>query len=449
MAKQNKISLLVILLTMSFFLININSAHSSFFDRIFGKNEEASTILTLMSTETDTDSIEITKRIIQRFEEINPGVKVQVEFLEFDAIYPKVIAGIATGNPPDVIGIMNTSAASLAFKGQLEPVTDIIDSFGRDDWMPISLVRHNNDDWYVPYAVAVLGIYVRTDLINGSELTTWKNFLKTCEQFDQNKSDNTYCTAIPLGTGGATSNFFLTQLFSNEGHVFDKENKVVFDESPYKERAVETLNFLKELSKYSPPGSLNYTWKDLTAAYYSKSAASTYYGPRVLALPNKFAHDIDSVTDGFVYPFGKKPATTIIGDGWAITKGSKNISLAKELIKELISGKNYIDFLHTVPLHLTPPRFSVGNSQEYLENPLIQRHPETRKTIAILMKNAVNFASESGTLNPISGDVLASDIIEEMIQKVIAENLDPGQAVDEASSKIRQLQQNTKSKVQK
>ena len=115
----------------------------------------------------------------------------------------------------------------------------------------------------------------------------------------------------------------------------------------------------------------------------------------------------------------------------------------------MISGKNYIDFLHTVPLHLTPPRFSVSNSQEYLENPLIQRHPETRKTISTLIKNAVNFAAESGTLNPISGDVLTSNIIDEMVQRVIADNLEPGKAVDEASNRIRQLQRNVISKIQK
>ena len=455
MVKQNRIGITImgVLLTIGLFFLNVNIAHAGFLDWLFGGKENKATTLTLMSTETDTDSIEITNRIIRKFEEKNLDVHVQVEFLEFDAIYPKVIAGIAAGNPPDVIGIMNTSAASLAFKGQLEPVTDIIDSFSRDDWMPISLIRYKDEDWYVPYAVAVLGIYIRTDLFNGSNLTTWQNFLDACEQFDSDTDNDgkvdIYCTAIPFGTGGATSNFFLTQLFSNEGHIFDEDNNVVFDKSPYKKRAVETLNFLKKLSKYSPPGTLNYTWKDLTASYYSKSVASTYYGPRVLALVNKFSPDIDSVTDGFVYPYGKKPATTMIVDGWAITKGSKNIKLAKELIKELISGKNYIDFLHTVPLHLTPPRFSVSNSQEYLENPLIQRHPETRKTISTLIKNAVNFAAESGTLNPISGDVLTSNIIDEMVQRVIADNLEPGKAVDEASDRIRQLQRNVISKIQK
>ncbi|MCP4584179.1 MAG: extracellular solute-binding protein [candidate division Zixibacteria bacterium] len=405
--------------------------------------------ITLLSTETDPKSVEIISIVISEFEAEYPEIEVKAEFLGFEALYPKIVSGIASNNPPDVIGIQSNETVALAVRNQLEPVTDIINSLGADDWIQSSLVKYKGEDWYVPYAVAVLSLYTRTDLLEKYDMTvpeTWPEFLEFCKKLtldtDNDGVIDIYGTAIPLGNGQATVNFFLTQLYSNDGSIFDADNNLIIDKKPNSDKVKETILFLKELSKYAPPGCLNYEWKDLTNAYYSHNVATTYYAARVLTLVTQFAPDLDSLTEAAIYPYSKHAAPALFGDGWAITKGTKHINLAKELIKRLVTGKHYIEFLHTVPMHLTPPRKSLVNSPEYLDNDLIKRHQTTLKVIEEVLPKTRSFITEHGHLNPYAGEIMKSQIIEEMIQNVIANDMDLDKAISVAAGKIRELMRN-------
>ncbi len=404
-----------------------------------GKN-----VLRLLSTETDPASVEIMKRLVTEFERTHPNVTIATEFLGFEAMYPKITAGIAAGAPPDIVGITNEETLALASRGQLEAVSSLIDAIGRDDFFVGALGEYEGEDYYVPYAMSILNLYYRTDLFEQHSLEppkTWADMLRVCERLtldhDGDGTVDLYGTAIPLGNGQATVNFFCTLLFSNEGHILAPDGSLVLGKGENRLRVLETIRFIAALARFSPPGSLGYEWKDLTAQFYAKTVASTYYAGRVIGLTER--HAPGTPIGAAAYPYAKHPASATFSDGWAIVAGSVNRALAGELIQHLVSGQGYIDFLHTVPLHMTPPRRSVGSDPRFLANDFVQRYAHIKRVIDATANDAVNILAESGTMQPKAADIIKSQVIEEMLQRVVSGDATAEDALDDAVAKLKDI----------
>lgn len=407
--------------------------------QLFRSSGGGPTVLRLMSTETDAESIRITDAIIADFESRHPGVSVEVSYLGWEAMFPQILAGIQAGSPPDVVGITNEEAVAFAEHGDLLPVTSLVANIG-GDFFDGSRVVLNGEDYYVPYASSFLMLFYRPDLLEQAQLEipkTWAEWLVVAERLTTTNPDGTvrYGTALPLGNGQATVNFFCTLLFSNGGRLFDENDELVFDRGEDRERTLETIRFIDQLAAFSPPDSIGYEWKDLTAQYYTGSVASTYYAGRVVTLTEQYAPGMPiSATP---YPYGREPSSATFSDGWAILRGTSNAELAGELVRALVSGDRYVEFLHTVPLHMTPPRLSVLQSDGYRENDVIERYPEIVAATRAVAGHARTIPSGSGKLVPRAAELVKSQLIEPMLQRVVTGEATPEQALDDAAAAIR------------
>lgn len=98
------------------------------------------------------------------FETANPGVKVNVTAVPWDAAHDKIATAIAGGQTPDVSMIGTTWMGEFAATGALDPTPAMIDSSGfyEGAWNTTDVGGTN---YGVPWYVETRVLYYRTDLI--------------------------------------------------------------------------------------------------------------------------------------------------------------------------------------------------------------------------------------------------------------------------------------------
>jgi len=397
-----------------------------------------------LTEETDPASVQWLTDKKNEFEKLHPDVTISLEFLGHEVLERIFLLGAAAGDPAE-ISTTGPEAGKYIREGLLEPVTDVIDQLGRDEISPGVLYEREGEVYVVPYAGGMYMLWARTDLAKEKGLLiprTWNEFLDFAEKLtvdlDGDGVIDRYGTVVPLGPSNCLDDWFYGRLLSNDVHVLKENKEVVIDKPPYRERALETLRFLKQLSKYSPPGATGYTWTDLTHAYYSETAASVWYAARLLNNIIADAPHLEFVTDTFVYPYKRRPATFNGWDGWIVGKGSDRPDISKKFILSLLSGPAYIDFLHTVPLHLIPIRAAQVYSEEWLNNPLMKSHPDT----VAVTQSQVRYSY--GIQAPyLGGDYVTDfdeeDVLTDMLQEIILKGVSPEVALDKAAEKMRAI----------
>lgn len=407
--------------------------------------------LVFMTTERDPASQKVFGKIKAKFESEYPEAKVIFEFLGSEDIMRKITTGIAAGRPPNGLSISGDRLTFLYEQGVLQPVTDIIDDLGRDDFVQSFLVQLEGEDYYVPLNCSIKEWWVRTDLLKKKGLPVpiiWEEYLEVLEalteDLDGDGRIDIYGFALPVGTTSSADFHFYGRLFSARGHVFDRNGNVIFDKPPYREKFVRTVKFIKELTKYAPPGATGYIWGDLVRLYYAEKVASTWFAGRVLVNVVEYAPELEQVTKvyPYPYPYDGRSANAIHAEGWAMVKGAPYPELTKEMIKTMATGPLYVEWCHTVPLHITPTRYSVLGSPEYLANPIMQRNKHSTAVINSEINNGVNALDEwgQGRINPVVGPMWAApSLLLQMLQRVILKGADIEEQTDVFAQEVRKL----------
>src|SRR5215510_10211412 len=79
-------------------------------------------VVRVWHTETEPQTVKAFNDIARRFEAKNPGVKIQAEGLAWTDLEGKIMAGLASGSPPELSHGQPITCTSLQSKGLLSPL---------------------------------------------------------------------------------------------------------------------------------------------------------------------------------------------------------------------------------------------------------------------------------------------------------------------------------------
>ncbi len=407
--------------------------------------------LRILCTSTGKESRVALPEITAEFEKANPDIKVSIEWVSWGDLEKKVMASVAAGNPPDILDLMFPMASYFQALDLLLPVDDIIDKLGRDDFMSGTLPTISGHNYIVPFYPFASVLWYRTDLFKEKGLNpprTWDELLQCAKVLTEDthgdgKVDR-WGYAMALGDQRWTAQNFVLYYWTNEGKLFDENFNIVFDKPPYRERMLETFEFYKKLSKYTPPGSADYAWWETMNAFATG----------VVAMNNYFFRQVDVVREknpkllpyikGTYHPFKKRMASMATIEGWSIVKASKNIQESKKLVQFIQTGDIYIKWLHSLPGGHKPSQRSIFESEKWLNHPLIKGHKDTLRIIMSSLEFGSYWVDEwkvemPGKLNVVAEPLFNSRILTDMVKGVILFNVDPAKAIDEAAGKARKL----------
>jgi multiple sugar transport system substrate-binding protein len=142
----------------------------------------AATEITLWTMRTVEAQMANLREDVAEFEKQHPDIKVTIEAVPFNVVYPKLAAAIQAGTPPNLFNNIEAMVAFMHTKGVLEPVDDIIDGLGREQFAKkyLEWVTAGAKTWGIPDWALHQAVYYRKDLFAQKKLSvpkSWRELL--------------------------------------------------------------------------------------------------------------------------------------------------------------------------------------------------------------------------------------------------------------------------------
>ena len=415
----------------------------------------AKKVIHVWHTETNPVSRKAVANIVARFEALHPDIKVEAEAIAWGDLEGKIMASLAAGAPPELSHGQPITCAALQAKGLLLPLDEVVESIGEDNiWDQIKKVGKFGDHYYgLVHAAGTSLLIYRKDLAKKKGLKgpkTWNDLLKIAKKLTMDTNGDGKIDIYGLTIPGI--NLFINILLgeltrANGGILFDVHNRPHFTDKTM----IETLNFLKKLTKYMPPGWEGDGYLETFANMYGQKAAMMFQGyGRGASLIEKYAPKHMLSTDYFDVwikprgPSGTKPAAQVDEEPWMMFKGCKHPKEAIEFLKFFYQDENYLEYIQTVPIHFFPITKSLRESKAYQETPMIKKWKGWLDVQGYYLDNdlvkptlVIDYGDIAG--KPYLMDILGSGILKDMVMEVTKEGVPPEKAAAKAQKRAEEL----------
>jgi len=383
---------------------------------------------------------------IAAFEAANPGVKVVFEPTS-DETYPaQMAAAFASGQVPDIVThIPSFSVASYYAKGLVEPFDDVIKAIGPEKYYEGANKTYEAGDGHFTGTgignTAADNLWVRKDLMAKASIDkipeTWDELRSAAQKM---QGGGIYGVPLPFAKNSATSFVVTTLIHGAGGELFTPDLQVAIDS----DATVNALEFYKSLRELAPPGATSYSWGEMITAFVSGATATGYYAGRVLVNVNKQNPAIADFITCAQYPtISDKVAKSTINDfpSVFIPKGTKNLETAKKFAAFLFVPDGYIKQLLAAPGHILPVLRTIAEDPAYTSDPIIKKYPKEVELMTVNAAKGYNMGFESPAHKPNtkSVDIIASDVLSEMVQRVTLNNENTKAVVGDTAKKLEAI----------
>lgn len=391
-----------------------------------------------LNTETSIDSLRALKVAAAEYEN-QTGVEVVIDSVPLGDAFTKVATSLRSGSPYDIatLGFVG-HVLILAEEGHLVQLNELTDAH---KWGPNILFPINGKSYWYPFDYNFSWIYYRKDLYEKNGLTipnTWDEFLANAQALTtKDRSGSMY----PIGSGGATNWMSTAFMWADGVDIFDDDWNIVFDQGSNAESARKYLDFFAELYKTMPSGSSQASYGEMLSGFTSDQIAHSAYAGRMIEAIERNAPDL---ADKFgIMPYmdssGKGKAVNNGYDGWVVL----NTDAADESMKFMkwFTENQFINFLHSAPLHFQPPRLDIYDDPRWLAHPLIEKHADVVVTMKSFLTDpnvrvtSIDTQGPTADLRP--GKVFESFAIPEMLQKKCLQGLSSEECVQQAGETMR------------
>lgn len=423
-----------------------------------GGSGKGTTTINFLHNETDPPSIEFFKKAISKYEDDHPSVKVDMQMVSTDGRLQRLKSLQSARQLPGVFKIVPEERYTFAAAGVIEPLDDIIDDIGREQFVKQFIVPVKGKNYDIPYTINQFTIYMyRKHLLQQrhvSPAATWDDFVTASKMVTSDSNHDgrvdSFGTVIPASQERVTDIYFAQIFWFQGGTYFDENNKVSLDAN---DAAVRTLEILQSLAKYSPPGIKAYSYSDMVSTYLTGKVVQDIYAPRLAANLADEAPSILKDTGTAPRPKGASG----LGVGYAnpnsfvvSTKkyGNDNVDAAKAFLRYLVSPEQVAGFSMTAYPHMVPPLKNVQKQLLKNKNTINSEHGDLARA-AFDLSNTLDFTTEAGAhvaggkltitgdFNRYSPLITSRQISAGMVQDVLVRKMTPKQAVQRATDALK------------
>lgn len=299
----------------------------------------AETVIKWLHLEAQEPVVEVWRQVADEFEEANPGVTIEMQFLENQAFKAKLPTLLQSSEIPSLFytwggGVLKAQSETGVLR-DISPALDADNNKWRDTLKPSSIAGMTFDDqvWAAPVLNGVVSFFYNKELfdkagVDGTSIETWDDFMGAVKTLKE-------AGITPIAGGGGDKwpiHFYWGYLAMREaGHDGFMAAKAGenggFAGEPFV-AAGEKLAALGALEPFQN-GYLGATWNDALAAFGDGRAAM------ILSFENTGRTQISNSTDGkglaednigrFAFPV-IEGAPGVVTDnmggltGWAVTR---------------------------------------------------------------------------------------------------------------------------------
>jgi raffinose/stachyose/melibiose transport system substrate-binding protein len=308
------------------------------------------TTIKWLHLEVNPNQVKIWEDIARDFEAKNPGVRVEIQFLENEAYKAKLPSMLQSKDRPHIIyswagGVLKSQIEA----GVLEDITAPLADY-KDNLAPASVDAFSVDGkiYGVPFALSQVGFFYNKELmakagVDGAKIKTWDDLLDAVKKLKA-------AGVTPLMVGGADKwpiHFYWTNLAVRIGGKPAFEAALRGENGGFEgETFIKSGQLFKQLVDLQPfqNGFLGFKNPQALGAFGDGKAAMTlaistsYHQQRALAADKKGISDDNLGWFDFPVVSGGKgdPTDTLGGiNGWLVTKGAPKEAVA--FLKSFVS----------------------------------------------------------------------------------------------------------------
>lgn len=411
-----------------------------------GARAEDPITLRWWSPQASPDQLKMYEAQIATFEAAHPNVKVLFEATSDEGYPAQFAAAFSSKQLPNIVTHLPSFAAQNYYgQGLLEPMDDVINAIGPANYFPgANDVFKTADGHYCGTPIgntAADMLWLRRDLMQKAGIDkapeTWDELRSACQKM---QGGGVYGAPLPYGLNSMTSLIFIGFIHRAGGDVFSPDLAVAIDAKP----TYDAIDFYKSMREFCPPGATGYSWGESLTAFVSGATATGIYAGRVLANVTKQNPEIADQVTCVTYPtISKDVASWTFNDfpSVFIPKGVANLPESKAFAAFLFEPKGYIPQLHAAPGHVLPVLKTIAEDPAYLADPIIQKHKadvELMAKAAAAGKN-LGYETEKHKPNLKANEIIASNVIAELVQRAVLNGEDAKQVVGDTAKKLEAL----------
>ncbi|MET3196665.1 sugar ABC transporter substrate-binding protein [Bacillus sp. OAE603] len=405
-----------------------------------GKKEDGKVTIEFMHSSVEQERLAVITDLITKFEKANPGIKVKQVPVEEDAYNTKVVTLASSGKLPAVIEV-GQDYAKVMDKDELidkESIKKIISKVGEDKYYEGALKLLKTEDGKdftgVPISGWVQGIWYNKKMLSDKgfeEPKNWDDILKVAKAFTD-KGNKKFGIAIPTVEGGFSEQAFSQFALSNNANMLNAKGKLALDTPEMK----EALNFYKELSGYTMPGSNDVT--EVKDAFMNGSTPMAIYSTYIL--PSVYE---EGTTDniGFAIPTEKSKAVYGTVSAYTVSSGLEDDqkAAAEKFLEFMAEPENNTKLVLMSPGGSQPVNKDVTESTEYKENKVVNSFGELSTEIASAFEDVQVFGLVDNKNFLKMGDVTSSGAVAKLINAITVGGQSVDAAVKVAESKLKEV----------
>jgi multiple sugar transport system substrate-binding protein len=349
---------------------------------------------------------------------------------------PKLVAALEAGNPPDVTRAGSALGALYRSQGHLLEVTDIVERMqqvpgGLFD-VSLKAVMHQEKAYSVPQSVSPWPLVTRLDILEAAKVEppkTWDEFIEVCQKLQ--KPPRLMGFGICLGVQNDADNNVMNVIWSHGGKLVEADDTTVALNSPGTVQAVKLIADMYQKHKIIPKGSISWDNQGNNKAYQSRQVIFVLNPSSIYAYLAQSDKELYDVTGMLPTPAGPAGAIEELTTGeWLLFKHNPYPELAKGLVQYYMEPENLRVVIEEGDGRWGPPYKGMYES-DFWKRPTFQHW-------RVMLERGRQFASP-GTMNAAAGEVLATFVINRMMQAVLVENVAAEQAVEDAHKKVVEI----------
>jgi multiple sugar transport system substrate-binding protein len=395
----------------------------------------------VLSMEQAGPTTEEMNSIVGEFNQANPNVKVEIEYVSYDALHDKITTAMASSPPAyDVFLVDDIWYAEFADKGYIWDASDKIssDTKGKIFDAAWDITTVGGKVYGMPWLLDEKYFYYNEKLLQEAGFsappTTWEEMLEQARAI-KDKGIAEYPIVWSWGQYEAAICDWVTLLYGNGGALVDGEGNPTFND----EKGVQTLAWMLETidAGISNPASVSYTEEDVRNVFSQ--------GKAVFALNWVYMYDLvnfnteESQVTGQI-KMALMPAFAGSGVKSSTIDGSMGFSVAAQSPSKEAAWK-YVEFLTSEDVqnrysaHLLP---LWKNSFEGEAAQKLISYSDSNATTVPMFKEQFPYSHVRPKV-PFYPE--ASKALQLALQEALTKQKSPQQALDDAAAKWKSLMQ--------
>lgn len=401
------------------------------------------------------------KAIIAAMEEWEKrsGVKVNLSFMTDPDLITKLIAGMQTGDVPDLVHCVTADrflVPRAAWNDQLEDVTDVLDT-QKAEFIPTALQasRYYNAKLkqYSNYTVGIkcsaMMNSVWRPLVEEAGFSVpniprtqdaYYDFFQVVQDKLRAKGKRIFGLGYSMAAKEADAgNLFAAFLLAYGGQdVVLPDGKLNIDD-PTVRKAVSTA--LERLTTpyqkgYVPPGAINWGDVDNNNAFYAKQVVMTPNATISIAVAQSDKTDQyykEIITHGRPLGNDGKPILGVLAVAPCfIPKGAKNLDAGKALLRDFIRPESLNAYLKETRARYLPVMMRIVKEDPYWTDPNDPHRPIAVET-GLVLPTIPNWMNR----NPAYSQVLSEQLWSQAEANITQKNMPVEKAVDEIAARMK------------